>query len=257
MTQIQHYLFQHLSKSLGTWPLYFCSPERQATVELASFRSHHCTTCAKRGDRWKVRLEFVNAEDDRKFRTALKGAEKIDKMFDTFNPVWSRSPNLLLPSLPRLSRFYHMPRKLWGNTGLLAAAILVQMAYGGIHLTAWHSNFPSHAETWTWRTSCIMVAAFTPFLAGVCLPLKLMIDSIEKPQRRDQHPHADDNVGPTYLEMLLFFAVLVAPPLAVVMLTPAMLAARVFLVIESFLSLRAVPIGVYAAVPWSSYIPHF
>lgn len=33
--------------------------------------------------------------------------------------------------------------------------------------------------------------------------------------------------------------------------------AHIFLVNESFVSLRHVPIGVYTAVPWANYIPHF
>lgn len=33
--------------------------------------------------------------------------------------------------------------------------------------------------------------------------------------------------------------------------------ARLYIVLESFLSVRHLPIGVYAAVPWANYIPHF
>jgi hypothetical protein len=32
--------------------------------------------------------------------------------------------------------------------------------------------------------------------------------------------------------------------------------ARVFVVVESSISLRSVPIGVYAEVPWADFIPH-
>jgi hypothetical protein len=38
--------------------------------------------------------------------------------------------------------------------------------------------------------------------------------------------------------------------------SPLLLAARLFLVVESFISLRDVPSGVYATVPWAQYIPH-
>lgn len=32
---------------------------------------------------------------------------------------------------------------------------------------------------------------------------------------------------------------------------------RVFIIVESFISLRHVPVGVYTNVGWSKYIPHF
>ncbi|MCJ1271471.1 hypothetical protein MMC22_011372 [Lobaria immixta] len=49
-----------------------------------------------------------------------------------------------------------------------------------------------------------------------------------------------------------FGLLLLYPPLASILIP----AARIFLVLESFLSLRYVPIGVYAAVPWVQNIPH-
>jgi hypothetical protein len=32
--------------------------------------------------------------------------------------------------------------------------------------------------------------------------------------------------------------------------------ARLYLVVEAFISVRALPIGVFVTVPWANYIPH-
>ena len=44
--------------------------------------------------------------------------------------------------------------------------------------------------------------------------------------------------------------------LFLVLNVPVTVVARIFLVVESFVSLRHVPIGVYASVPWSDWLPH-
>jgi hypothetical protein len=40
------------------------------------------------------------------------------------------------------------------------------------------------------------------------------------------------------------------------LVAPLIIASRLFLFVESFTSLRDVPSGVYATVPWAHYIPH-
>ena len=41
-----------------------------------------------------------------------------------------------------------------------------------------------------------------------------------------------------------------------VLITPIFFIARVLIVIMAFTSLRSVPAGVYADVPWTEYVPH-
>ena len=118
---------------------------------------------------------------------------------------------------------------------LLRFFIPLTAAYGGIHLSAWKFEFPSRIESMIWRTACFIIMG-SPF-ALLAVPSwariwKASLDSV--------------------LEALIegvsfgFFGLLFL----------CYAAARLYLVVESFISLRHVPIGVYAAVPWVQNIPH-
>ncbi|KAJ9615135.1 hypothetical protein H2200_001209 [Cladophialophora chaetospira] len=118
---------------------------------------------------------------------------------------------------------------------------MVLMAYGGVHLTAWNSHFPTKTEMWLWRSSALLLAGTTPALVGMAIPaLGYMIIAA-----------VSSSMGKFLRFWFYVLACLVGPALVA-----AYFFARCFLVIESFISLRSVPIGVYSAVPWSSYLPH-
>ncbi|KAF4431836.1 hypothetical protein F53441_13890 [Fusarium austroafricanum] len=45
---------------------------------------------------------------------------------------------------------------------LMVLAVFLSAAYGGVHLSAWNSVFPSYLENFLWKTSCVFVAGFLP-----------------------------------------------------------------------------------------------
>ncbi len=120
---------------------------------------------------------------------------------------------------------------------VLFAALVT--AYAGVHMSAWNYKFPSLLECWLWRSSCIAVLA-----AGwvwVIFEVALVVEDRFR-----------------FLPLfgrLCHFLRFGALTLLVVTLTAGVFG-RVFIVVESFVSLRSVPIGVYATVPWANYIPH-
>jgi hypothetical protein len=114
----------------------------------------------------------------------------------------------------------------------LAILVTLTTAYGGIHMSVWHYEFPTEKERWLWRASSIAVAAFGWFLS---IFLFLIID---------ENIGMDEDTAGVVLILVIFVVTLLCA------------AARVFIVVESFLSLRAVPIGVYATLAWTNYIPH-
>lgn len=114
---------------------------------------------------------------------------------------------------------------------------LILIAYGGFHLTAWHWHFPSKAEMWLWRFSALFLAGMTPVFVIVVLPMVF-----------GWFLNTDSSWSGRALWAvfaILYFCALLEYVFA-----------RIFLVVESFISLRSVPIGVYASMPWSNYIPH-
>ena len=123
----------------------------------------------------------------------------------------------------------------------LIIQVLILMAYGGVHLTAWNSHFPTKTERWLWRSSALLLAGTTPVLVGLAIPAVayLFIDAVSSTMGK-------------FLRFWFYALASLLVPATIV----AYFFARVFLVVESFVSLRSVPIGVYSAVPWSSYLPH-
>ena len=113
------------------------------------------------------------------------------------------------------------------SSGLISPFVtcFLSIIYGGIHLTAWNYHFPSSSERLLWRMSGISTAV--SFLTH--WPL-IMISP-------------DITCGLIF--MLLRWG-----------LIAFFIFCRIFLVVEAFISLRRVPVGVYASVPWIQAIPH-
>lgn len=108
------------------------------------------------------------------------------------------------------------------------AMLLLSAAYGGIHLAAWNAIFSSEAEKVLWRSSAILVAG------GMVVHI-VLYTAFATIRDRDIHDRFYNTTITTSLVILFVEAVLYA-------------FARLFLVVESLIQLRSVPIGVYAAV---------
>lgn len=123
------------------------------------------------------------------------------------------------------SKVYTMLRMAFGrlDEGFgFFAGVLLSLVYGGVHLTAWNYPFASKPEQLMWRISGISVMA--------------------------QYPLYWTTFCCMWSETLMFF---MASGITILFIF-----ARVYLVTESFISLRHAPLGVYAAVPWVQSIPH-
>jgi hypothetical protein len=147
----------------------------------------------------------------------------------------------------------------WNILLLLLSLILIPTAYGGIHLSALHEMFPTAIERVLWKASCFTLIGYSVFTILSWLSLIAFVElsgfiseknnSWSKGSRLWMRPPAWG-----FLEPLIGFTLigLVFAP------TILCLAARIFVVVESFISLRHVPIGVYQTPPtnFMGYIPH-
>ncbi|UPK89719.1 hypothetical protein LCI18_000654 [Fusarium solani-melongenae] len=117
---------------------------------------------------------------------------------------------------------------------LAVLALLLSGIYGGVHLSAWRSTFPSIHEEILWKVSCIYIAAVLPvyFIIG---PAMSDVAFWSGPET--------------------FTAVGLSTVISLVLLTYGV--ARVFIIVESFISLRLVPLGVYISPTWIQMFPHF
>ena len=115
-----------------------------------------------------------------------------------------------------------------------------------MHTTAWNFEFPSGTEQLLWRIACIdamggVISLLTLFAFAVFLhehSLHLLTKSFFA---------LEPGVMPYLFRLLLVVGI---------MNLPLFLLSRLYIVVETFASLRRVPEGVYSTVEWAEYIPH-
>ncbi|EXJ72478.1 uncharacterized protein A1O5_04983 [Cladophialophora psammophila CBS 110553] len=129
------------------------------------------------------------------------------------------------------------------NPGLLAGAILIHTAYGGVQMAAWNSHFPTSKGKWYWRASCMIIAGMVPLYTILLL---------KSHERFSLIPIGSDGDWTAKIK-IRFLRVIVKAILAPLILghiyvfnalIGGYVLARIFLVVESLISLRKVPIGV-------------
>jgi hypothetical protein len=142
---------------------------------------------------------------------------------------------------------------LWPGLGALCGA------YGIFHLWAWSFEFPSDTEQLIWRVCCILT------ISGAVLNINsiwLYNDFVLLSLALDMDAESDDRVtkpshGTVFRRMLVdshFFKKIRI--IFAIIFTALFLLARLFIIVESFISIRKVPAGVYATIRWVDMIPH-
>ena len=156
---------------------------------------------------------------------------------------------------------------------LLLVHCLLASFYGGIHLALWSYDFPSRVESLLWRISGVALV----LVQALVVPVPLFYIAKKKYKnysRRRRQAELPPRLPISIDWLQKFFAkfcsgvrskkefwwkylfryglVCLGGPVALMYIF-----ARVFIVVESFISLRHVPIGVYeGGLGWSRYIPH-
>ncbi|KAF2758485.1 hypothetical protein EJ05DRAFT_510406 [Pseudovirgaria hyperparasitica] len=139
----------------------------------------------------------------------------------------------------------------WPSEGLLrptgglatgAALWFSSIAFAAIHIAAWHDAFPSVVEAWLWRASAVYLCfsgclwCLIHVLADVSAGLWwLWYDLLT-------------GGGPKLLRSLLFAVCSVCGV--------AYVFARLFLIVDSFVSLRSLPAAAFIVPQWAVNVPH-
>jgi hypothetical protein len=117
--------------------------------------------------------------------------------------------------------------------------------YGGIHLSVWTSEFPTAVESWLWKIASIGVAVTLSVLFAVGLGMKISLEIMKaavevscRPQSKRKWRAVGEGIYPYIGYVAIAFYAF----------------ARVYLVVESFVSLRRVPVGVYLTPSWLQMI---
>ena len=147
----------------------------------------------------------------------------------------------------------------------------VVLLYGAIHMLCWNLDFPSRTERILWRIAALVVLCTTSvfcileilwgiFRAAYLLRLNkkqigfrsvyyVFTDKIEKIPGANGLPIHDKSFddGDVTIWHIIFIA-----PLAVLYVL-----SRIYILVETLSSLRALPSGSFQNVEWITFIPHF
>ncbi|KAI1414673.1 hypothetical protein F5Y13DRAFT_197213 [Hypoxylon sp. FL1857] len=120
---------------------------------------------------------------------------------------------------------------------------LANLCYGGIHLAGWNEHFPTAAETWLWRASALYIG----FCGGLWVVLNFVVARIPALNEfwerwMDGEKTWWHNLGLGALVFLCGFSLILA---------------RMFIVVESVISIRELPASAYQTPEWIDLFPHF
>jgi hypothetical protein len=101
--------------------------------------------------------------------------------------------------------------------------------YGGIHLLAWNAPFTIEAQRILWRSSALILATSGPWLSVLGI-----LNRVIPRKHRIRH----------LLTVVAFLSLFIYS------------VARVYLIVECFVSLPYLPDPVYQQVQWTQYLPH-
>jgi hypothetical protein len=126
---------------------------------------------------------------------------------------------------------------------------LTAAAYGGLHLAGWADYFPTNTERLLWISAALIIACsglllWMFFLARQFWPAFDAFWSRNRYITRDSTASKKSDAV-DLIKLCIIYSLLVAFGLA-----------RVFLVVEAFVSLREAPVGLYITPEWTDFIPH-
>lgn len=205
----------------------------------------------------RQRLEFPESDqDERRYREALRlYPEMPQKVRDKFKrrngpnePTAANKPDGLVciseelvvdraRNWPGDDLVRHMQGHLMGIILWSASTV-----YGAVHLAGWNEQFPTNVESWFWRMSGVYIV-----FSGLLWSLLNLVghlsgtvwwfwyDVLVSTTRRRSH-------------VVLYVLCCIGGSLYVV--------ARVYLVAEAFVSLRALPASAYNSPSWVLTVPH-
>jgi hypothetical protein len=188
---------------------------------------------------------YLNYSDMRRWERAYRGADLDPDLYRVVNDSGRYHMKEQEEALRRTYSKRHVSD--WPRTkdGLLEDSIsqviviiFVTCIYGALHAICWHSHFPSRAEQWLWRTSSLVIAA----APGVTVPPLLITAFLRRLQRQN---------GMTIATAFGMLALGLT-----IGIVSSYIVARIFILVEAFISLRNLPAGAYQTPSWTAWLLH-
>lgn len=142
----------------------------------------------------------------------------MDKMSPSTHGVWEGTKFEFICSGQHWIRHNELIG-LWKSALLF---VLAPSVFGAVHLASWNIAHPTDIELWLWRGSIV-----------ACLIIPILFASV------------------VYLRDVVVYR-----SACMHILGLAYILVRMYMLVEDFLSLRALPSSVFDTVKWSSFVPH-
>ncbi|KAF1848523.1 uncharacterized protein K460DRAFT_238274, partial [Cucurbitaria berberidis CBS 394.84] len=124
------------------------------------------------------------------------------------------------------------------------SSAVVFLVVGAIHLAAWNFEFPSLFECWAWRVCSIVIATIVP-ISWLLTAVLLRVTTDQWWDGLEGKDTLEEFRTVRWISMAIQgFAVTLYS------------LARLYLLVEVFMGLRASPMGVYKTPEWSNFLPH-
>lgn len=221
----------------------------------SSARSPGIGTFAIRSDYTAARDEDIESSDGNtqqaRFRLAAQAITNFSAVHQRFthhpalddtqpNRLTAPASQLVVAYAPNWPSDYLLP----GLQGEVMGMVLwfASMAYGGIHLAAWHDDFPSAAETIVWRFSGIFIGSSGLFW------FVLNMFAHYSPWASSWWDRFYGRKAHWTQYVLLGAGAMVCGVTYIL--------SRVFLVVDGIVSLRSAPSGTYDSTDWTIFVPH-
>ncbi|KAK8191304.1 hypothetical protein HDK77DRAFT_456996 [Phyllosticta capitalensis] len=111
--------------------------------------------------------------------------------------------------------------------------------FGALHCVAWDLEYPSRAEQIGWRVCSLIITAWPLYMLFTTEPFVRRMVKVSKFFKILEHADSSQPLYWLHSSLAMAYAL-----------------ARLFLIIEAFISLRSLPRGVYETPRWTEYIPH-
>lgn len=145
-------------------------------------------------------------------------------------------------------------------------AVVILLTYGACHAAAWNTHFPSLAEAWFWRVSSIVVAIVPCYFILIffgCRKGMLVANLVIQPCTFCflKIGLAVDQLIPSFNPYGYYWAYFGyvgehIDRLILMGILGVVIFGRIFLLVESFISLRSLPEGSFNTTFWENYWPH-
>ncbi|KAK0508571.1 hypothetical protein JMJ35_008847 [Cladonia borealis] len=141
---------------------------------------------------------------------------------------------------------------------------VVHIGYAAVHIAGWDFTFPSQVEAVMWRVTTISVMASLLIFWFIHLCWWVWFPALMN-RRRRMHQRDDQDPADLPAKTAGKFKdpynprsqIPMAALLPVLFCCAVYIPSRAYIILESFIDLRALPPSAYQTVSWSAFIPHF